>query len=91
MTEWVISSRHDQAHTPVALAQTGKLPSSNIALPQVLMASVIQRMPMMFMTIPVLACGRGGDTEQLVSLMNLKKKLEGLYLYKCTCSVRILM
>lgn len=31
-----------------------------------------------------------GNTEQLVSLMNLKKKLEGLSLYKCTCSVRIL-
>lgn len=44
-----------QTHTPVTLAQTGKVSRSNMALPQLLMASVIHRMPIMFMTIPVLA------------------------------------
>ncbi len=47
--------QQNQAHTPVALAQAGKESRLNMALPQLLMASVIQRMPMMFMTIPVLA------------------------------------
>lgn len=49
--------RQGQAHTPVTLAQAGKVSSSNIALPQLLMAIVMQRMPMMFMTIPVFAYG----------------------------------
>lgn len=47
--------RQNQAHTPVTLAQAGKESRSNMALPQLLMASVMQRMPMMFMMIPVLA------------------------------------
>ena len=44
-----------QAHTPVTLAQDGKVSRLNIALPQLLMASVMHRIPMMFMTTPVFA------------------------------------
>lgn len=42
-------------HAPVLLAQVGKESKSNIALPQLLMANVMHRIPMMFMTNPVLA------------------------------------
>lgn len=42
-------------HTLVLLAQAGKVSSWNIAFPQVLMASVMQKRPMMFMTTPTLA------------------------------------
>lgn len=63
----------NHAHTPVTLAQLGKVSRSNMALPQLLMASVIQRMPMMFMTIPVLAWGKGKaicDVKATVGLGN---------------------
>lgn len=40
----------------VALAQDGKESKSNITRPQLLMARVIQPMPIMFITTPVLAC-----------------------------------
>lgn len=42
-------------HNPVVLAQVGKVSRWNMALPQLLMARVMHRMPMMFITIPVLA------------------------------------
>ena len=54
-----VSSLRPGAHTPVLLAQAGKESSWNMALPQLLMAKVMQRIPMRFMTMPVLACWRG--------------------------------
>jgi hypothetical protein len=42
----------------VVLAQEGKVSRLNIALPQLLMARVMHRIPMMFITIPILACRR---------------------------------
>lgn len=50
-----LALQQNPPHTPVALAQAGKVSRSNMALPQLLMASVIQRIPIMFITIPVLA------------------------------------
>jgi len=38
-------------------AQLGKVSKLKIDLPQLFMAKVMERMPMIFMTIPVLACG----------------------------------
>lgn len=43
------------SHTPVVLAQEGKVFRLNMALPQLLMANVIQRIPIIFITKPVLA------------------------------------
>lgn len=45
------------SHTTVVFAQLGKVSKLNIALPQLLIARVMERIPMMFMTMPVFACG----------------------------------
>lgn len=55
MGVWVMVSDENLDHAPVLLAQVGKESKSNIALPQLLMANVMHRIPMMFMTNPVLA------------------------------------
>lgn len=45
------------SHTAVVFAQLGKVSKLNKALPQLLMAKVMERIPMIFMTMPVFACG----------------------------------
>lgn len=60
----------NQAQIPVTFAHVGKESRWNMALPQLLMASVMQRMPIMFMTIPVLAWWWEGWGECVLSFKN---------------------
>lgn len=50
-----LSDGRGQLHGPVTLAQSGNESKWNMGLPQVLMATEMHKMPMMFMTTPVLA------------------------------------
>lgn len=74
---------HKEAHTPVKFAQAGNVSRWNMALPQVLMASVMQRMPMMFITIPVLAWWRKTLHSKLLfwwlHLLYFNRKFYNLY------------
>lgn len=54
----------DSAYTgAVALAHDGKVSRANRTRPQLLMATLMQAIPMMFITMPVLAC-KGAETRR---------------------------